>query len=376
MPTKSQEQEEISERGRIQNEANERWLGSGLGTIVLAPGFGKTRVGIEISKKYNKVLIVVPTTNLRDQWRRELIKWGNTSEVRIECTKSAIKISEHYDLIIYDEIHMMLSEIYRKVLEIPAKHRLGLTGTPPLNNLKVLESLCPIIYKKTLQDALDAEAISEYTVQNIGVKFNAKDGYKYRLFDMKFKEAALALNKQKAVLGLADSVFDLARKYNKEDDKSLLTKFAKQYWSAMTMRKWMCYENESKLLEVLKILQAYPDKKWILFNKSIKFAEKLQKLIPQSLIYHSKLNNAKREEVLEKYSNTKKAVLIAVDALNAGLDVPDANAALEISYTSVPLTYQQRVGRVTRKEENKIALLINLYTIGTVEEKWLAKKNE
>lgn len=366
--------EEATEtRESVQSESITRWLEHGLGTIVLAPGFGKTKVGVEISKKYSKILIIVPTTNLKNQWKRELIKWGNESDIRIECTKTAIKITEEYDLIIYDEIHMMLSDVYKRVLDIPTKHKLGLTGTPPINNTEILEEKCPIIYHKTEEDALKIGAIADYTVKNIGVNFTPKDAYKYRLFDKNFKEAAIVLNRIKPNRG--DSVFDVAKQHCRSEEKSTLVKAAKQYWSAMTMRKWICYENEAKLKEVVKIIKEYPDKKWILFNKSIKFAEKLQALIPESLIYHSKLGIKEKEEILNTYEGLPKGVLIAVDALNAGLDVADANAAIEIAYTSVPLTYQQRRARVTRKKDNKIALLINLYTIGTVEEKWLEKKN-
>lgn len=367
--------EEKITRGETQQRAVDGWLEYGLGTVVLAPGFGKTKVGADISKKYNKVLVIVPTTNLKKQWKNALIEWGKLDPVRIECTKSAIKITEEFDLIIYDEIHLMLSEVYRKVFDIPAKHRLGLTGTPPINNIDVLQELCPIVFERSIEQAVEAGAISEYTVKNVGVTLNPKDAYKYRLFDNQFKEAAIIINKQKYILKLSQSVFDIAREYSKKTDNSVLTKAAKQYWSAMTMRKWICYENAAKIAEVLRILKAHPDKKWILFNKSIKFAEKLQALIPQSLIYHSKMSGKKQEEVLEKYSNTKKAVLIAVDALNAGMDVKDANAAMEIAYTSVPLTYQQRIGRVTRKEEDKISLIYNLYTKNTVEERWLEAKN-
>lgn len=87
------------------------------------------------------------------------------------------------------------------------------------------------------------------------------------------------------------------------------------------------------------------------------------------------MKSADREVVLDNFAKNNFNILIAVDALNAGLNVPDADAAINVSYTSAELTNIQRLGRVLRKVENKKALIINLFLENTVEERWLSKKD-
>lgn len=142
----------------------------------------------------------------------------------------------------------------------------------------------------------------------------------------------------------------------------------------MTMRKWSCYEAESKIEVVVDIINKFPGRKWILFNKSIKFAEKLNSRLTGSLLYHSKMKDLERQEVLSKFANNESNILISVDALNAGLNVPDADSAIDISGVSTPLVGIQRTGRVRRKQDDKLSLYINLYCKDTIEKSWVTKR--
>ena len=92
-------------------------------------------------------------------------------------------------------------------------------------------------------------------------------------------------------------------------------------------------------------------------------------------VYHSKLKDVEREKILNAFKDNEFSVLIAVDALNAGLDVPDVDAAICVSSTSTELIAIQQLGRTARFRKNKRALFINLFTPKTVEENWIKKKN-
>jgi len=176
------------------------------------------------------------------------------------------------------------------------------------------------------------------------------------------------------------NVFDIAKEYATKKDVSqedkLLQKQAKAYWSAMTMRKWVCYSAESKIDTVLKILEKFPSRKWILFNKSIKFAELLETRIPGSKVYHSKMKDEERNKVLSDFGESKFKYLIAVDALNAGLNVPDIDSAICVSGVSTELVATQQRGRVARYAEDKYAIFINLYGEETVEKSWVQNKTK
>lgn len=115
----------------------------------------------------------------------------------------------------------------------------------------------------------------------------------------------------------------------------------------MSMRKWICYESESKVDVVNKILNKFPEKKWIIFNKSVKFAEKLKEsILYPCVIYHHKLNDKERVLALQEFENNKYNILIAVDALNAGLNVPEVDAAICVSGVSTELVATQQLGQI------------------------------
>jgi superfamily II DNA or RNA helicase len=129
-------------------------------------------------------------------------------------------------------------------------------------------------------------------------------------------------------------------------EQERLVKFAKQYWSSMSMRKWVCYNSEQKANAAIEIVKLYPDRKWIIFNKSIKSAEYVvSQLGDKAVIYHSKMKTADRQDALDKFSDNTYSYLVAVDALNAGLNVKDANSAICISGVSTELVAYQQIGQ-------------------------------
>lgn len=95
----------------------------------------------------------------------------------------------------------------------------------------------------------------------------------------------------------------------------------------------------------------------------------------KAVVYHSKMKSDEREIVLNNFKNNVFQYLVAVDALNAGLDVPDVDAAICVSGTSTELVAIQQLGRTARYKENKFAIFINLFSSDTVEERWVKKKN-
>jgi superfamily II DNA or RNA helicase len=136
-----------------------------VGTIVATPGFGKTKVAINVALygEFKRILVVSPRTNLKKNWKDELEKWLNpddylsVSDFTLENIQTAYKwdanIVVKFDLIIFDEIHTIVTEEYGRLLRI-ANHynipRIGLTGTPDLDEedkVIMYRELCPIIYE-------------------------------------------------------------------------------------------------------------------------------------------------------------------------------------------------------------------------------------
>jgi superfamily II DNA or RNA helicase len=91
-------------------------------------------------------------------------------------------------------------------------------------------------------------------------------------------------------------------------------------------------------------------------------------------VFHSDLKQKEGEKVLSDFKANKFRILIAVDALNEGFNVPDIDAGICVSGISSKITGIQQMGRVLRKDGDKKAVFINLYTQDSVEERWLRNK--
>lgn len=142
---------------------------------------------------------------------------------------------------------------------------LGLTATLPEDEeyLQFMNNVAPVVYTKQFKDVEGQNVVSEYQIFNIPVKLTGKDNAKYRIFNKNFARAQMELNilKKKRPYLREHSVFDLARIYSTSTDKDDLTKWAKQFWSSMTMRKWVCYNAIDKAIATKKIVDLFPDRK-------------------------------------------------------------------------------------------------------------------
>ena len=120
----------------------------------LQPRAGKTILSLKIASiLQTPFLVIVPRVNLMSQWAGEVINFTNITNGRIgfvrqNCCEWVGKVCSvamlhslakdryveefrnYWGLIIFDEIHMMGSQEFSKVLKMfPAKYRIGLTGT-------------------------------------------------------------------------------------------------------------------------------------------------------------------------------------------------------------------------------------------------------
>ena len=131
----------------------ETFLDRKSGVYVGPPGSGKTVAGIAtIAAVGGETLILVPSRELADQWREELLEHstvdpadvglyhGGTKEIR-PVTIATYQIagmdrhrslfdSREWGLICFDECHHITAPVFSRSAELQAKHRLGLSATP------------------------------------------------------------------------------------------------------------------------------------------------------------------------------------------------------------------------------------------------------
>ena len=365
----------MNEKSVMQNEALRAWEDAGReGGVFLPPGSGKTRLGKMAYEACGKptTLIVTSRIPLVDQWKEEGLEG-----VDILCINTACKQPREVELLIVDEVHRSLSTVFRNLYtNVKYKWLLTLSGTEPENEeyKAFLEKISPTVYNKTLSEVLEnGGVLSAVSVYGLYCNFDAKSRAKYNVFNAKFLEATMALSNILKKYPMYPSIFDLAKKARFGGFDSQTEYWSKQFWSAMTLRKSAVYDNAEKVKVAKDILAKFSTRKWIIFTKTISLAQTVADQTG-SLLYHSKLKKAERTKILEEFSSTDRN-LVAVDALNEGLNVPAADAALVLSGVSTVLTNIQQCGRVLRFVEGKKALVVSLITKDTVEDRWVKTKN-
>lgn len=363
-------------KDEVQREALEIFTKNPVGTIILPTGMGKTRLGVMAHKSLGgKCVVVTSRIPLIEQWKQEFAATYPEADYEILIINTARKLTLECDLLIVDEAHRAFSPASKKVFEgIRYKALLCLTATLPkdADKVEMMQQIAPIIYSKQLDDA--SGALAPYEVFNFEVTMDRKTAALYKTFDQMFNSGRIALARlwSKYYKHEYASIFELAKAMAPLKEKEEVHLAARRYWSGMSLRKKTLYECPSKIDAIRKILQRFPRRKWLVFTKSITFAEKTAAALGCE-VYHSKLSTKERERILETFKNNNLP-LITVDALNEGLNVVDVDSAICAAGASTDLENIQRLGRILRQKEGKKALFINLYVPNTQEEKWIREK--
>jgi DNA excision repair protein ERCC-3 len=131
----------------------DRFLDQRAGVFVGPSGSGKTVAAIgALTAVGGETLILVPSRELAGQWRAELLEHtaldagdigeyhGGEKDIRpvTVATYQVAGMDRHrslfdrreWGLIVYDEVHHIPSEVYRRSADLQSKHRLGLSATP------------------------------------------------------------------------------------------------------------------------------------------------------------------------------------------------------------------------------------------------------
>jgi len=205
-------------------------------------------------------------------------------------------------------------------------------------------------------------------------------------------------------------------KYNGEANHpyspELIARNAAQCMNIIAKRKDMWQNFPSKLDVAVKLIKRFPVQT-ICFSETSAFADKLTSKLPGiAMSYHTNLCTiaVKGKEVIEIgnqeekielkemgyeiLGNTKRRkialssfidpenpirVLSTVKALDEGVDIPSIEMAIQLAYTSTTRQNVQRNGRAGRIDYDNLdkkALIVNLYMMGTQEEKWLRDKQQ
>lgn len=379
-------------RDERQRECIQNWIKNKCkGTIEACTGFGKTRVALKsielLRKKYPefRILIIVPTETLRQQWFEELSKWNIIFNADVQIINTAVKHTWDCDFLILDEVHRMAASSFSQIFQ-KAKYKaiLGLTAT--LERLDdrhvIIERYCPVCDSVQLGEALANGWVSSYVEYKVMLDVSDIDKYKelnkefnksFEFFNYDFNKAMsmVGANGIRNRLAYRDELCPNGTKDEKSAVLKQITYHATNMMRTMQSRKKFINNHPEKIRLTREIIKHRPNAKIITFSATVDVAES----IGEGFVYSGKDSKKKGRMTIEEFSELESGVLNTIRKADEGLDVKGLSVAIILGQDSSSTRAVQRKGRVIRKEDNKSAEIFTLVINDTVECQWFAKSH-
>jgi superfamily II DNA or RNA helicase len=362
-----------------QREAIAAWQRVGRrGVIILPTGAGKSLVAqLAIEATGRTTLVVVPTIDLMNQWYDLLLScfqaeigligggFFELGAITVTTYASAFRIMERlgdqFGLLIFDECHHLPGSVYRYAAELAiAPFRLGLTATPERADgmeSSLDELIGPIVYRREAQD-LAGEYLADYSVVRINVRLAPAERDEYEreraIFRSFLRERGIALD---TLEGWQAFVAASARSTD-----------GRRAMQAYRASKRIALGTHAKLRLLARLLARHRRDRVLIFTAENAMVYRIssQFLIPA--ITHE-TNIKERREWLAAFNRGDVLALATSKVLNEGVNIPDASVAVVLSGSGSSREHIQRLGRILRKQPEKEAILYEVVTADTAEER-------
>ncbi|MEM7586940.1 MAG: TIGR04141 family sporadically distributed protein [Acidobacteriota bacterium] len=347
---------------RWQKEALERWTQTQRGIVEVVTGAGKTIFALLCVEKFlerypnGRIVIIVPTLALLDQWMLDVADVTGFPEREIGCFSGqgqpdaprranilvlntarrltqTIADGELPTLLIVDECHHAGSPHNARALQGEFQATLGLSATPDRDDQgherNVVPVLGEIFYRYGYAEAKDDGVIVDFLLVNIGIEdLDARpDLSQHTEAGMPHKHELMALLRNQVAVKLALD---------------------------------------------------HRDQRLIIFHERIEELEVLDGLLEQhglrSITYHSDMETSHRRDNLRRFRRGLVGILLTCRALDEGANIPEANVAIVARSTRSTRQRIQRLGRVLRPAPGKREATVYTLYSGHAEEQLLARE--
>lgn len=351
------------------------------GTFVANTGFGKTKTALDaiervLLKNPNiKIVVVVPTQLLQEQWRKKLDERGFYFNTEVLVLNTAAKRPFLCNFLIIDEVHRAAAtELSKMFLNCKPAFILGLTATyERLDGREklILDQYCPVFDEISLSESEKNKWTSPYKEYKVMIDV---DLTQYNSVNQTFMNHFSFFN------------FDWDAAMNCVKDLNFRIKYAKQMgvsvsetaahafaWNkAMQFRKKFIANHPKKIEIAKKILNARKNTKAITFNSSIKQCE----AYGFGYVIHSEKKKKENKAILEEFARCDNgAVLHNSKMAKEGYDCPGIGLVIITGFNSDKTSKIQEIGRAVRFEEGKTAEIFTLVLRGCQDDKWFKKSS-
>jgi superfamily II DNA or RNA helicase len=363
-----------------QQDAVDAWRGAdSRGVIQLPTGAGKTVVAIAAMAALGvPTLVVVPTIDLLNQWRRELeaefdvpigqFGGGEQRQERITVSTydsaylKADDIGGQFGLVVFDEVHHLGGEGYQEIARLlAAPAQLGLTATferPDGAHDRIEELVGPKIYELGVDD-LAGEHLAAYDIRRIELSLTSEERERYEEAQGTFVDY---LKRSGISMQRGSDYQELVKRSGRDPE-------AREALLAKQRARRIVREADEKVVELADIFDRHREDRIIVFTASTELVYRLSErfLLPAMT---NETGAAERREILERFRSGEYSRVVTANVLDEGVDVPDANVAVLLAGSGSEREFTQRLGRVLRpKSDGSRALLYELVSAETAEER-------
>ncbi|MDP3274961.1 MAG: DEAD/DEAH box helicase family protein [Deltaproteobacteria bacterium] len=369
-----------------QREAIARWKANGhRGVVVLPTGSGKTFVAeLAIALLQRSALIVAPTIDLMSQWYDVLhtafateigLLGGGYHQIlpiTVSTYDSAYIHMDHYGarfgLVVFDEIHHLPSPTYLNAAEsMIAPYRLGLTATPDRSDGRehlLDDRVGPVVFTRGIRD-LAGSHLADYDVVTLSAKLTEEEAFRYQdnreTYRQFIRDSGIDMSKPDGW-----SRFIMMSSRSREGRRAFLA-YREQRQAAIT---------PASKLDVLEgLLRQHCNDRAIIFTNDNDTVYRIARDFLLPAITHQ-TDLKERKEILEAFNKGTYPAVVTSRVLNEGVNVPEASVAIVLSGTGSVREHVQRLGRILRRGENKRAILYEVITENTVEERTSDRRRE
>jgi len=362
-----------------QREALAAWRANGdRGVLELPTGSGKTVVGIAAIEALGvPALVVVPTVDLLGQWRDELtaefdvpVGQMGGGEQRVAALTVATYDSAYlraedvggrFGLVVFDEAHHLGGEGYRDVARLlAAPARLGLTATfeRPDGAHEAVERLVgPVVHRLSAEE-LAGDHLAAYDVKRIGVELTDAERERYEDAQGTFTD----------YLARSNIEMRSGSDYQELVKRSGTDPAAREALLAKQRAREVVTTAQRKVETLAELLERHRGERTIVFTASTEFVYELSERFLLPAITH-RTPTSERRETLRRFREGTYSRVVSANVLDEGVDVPDASVGVLLAGSGSKREFTQRLGRLLRPDGDKRAVLYEVVTEGTAEQR-------
>ncbi|CAI9402688.1 sigma-70 family RNA polymerase sigma factor [Aestuariimicrobium sp. T2.26MG-19.2B] len=380
-----------------QEEALNEWRRAGhRGVAQAVTGAGKTRVGLAAidlaCRRGRQAVVLVPSVALAKQWianlrshlphlkvRKDLTSLASW-DVTVTTVQSAMNrpaLTAVGGLLVADECHRYGAGTFALALSPAYTWRLGLSATFHRNDLgdEVLRDyFAGLFFDLGYQRATADSLISPFKVAFASVPLNTKERTRYVEVDAELKHLRQALVQRYEVV--SDPVAEFLKGVSAlAEDRDPLSGggVARRYMARFSERKSLLAETRMKYMALAGVSPAVRGAAGtIVFTHTQRSAEEAAEILVSTgcsaAALHAEHPSDERESRLEMLRTGEITALTAPRVLDEGIDVPDADLGIILASNRSRRQMIQRLGRVLRRRDQKVARFLILYAEGTVED--------